>query len=321
LGTAGPRLTSARHFSLTEVGILFSLDLLAGGLHVGEAHRLGDIAFFLCLLFFVRTVAIRFHERKDSPPPNFVLVGLGLASGIVGTALAAWSETAQYSRTYQLGMSLLNVCFLLLPVLGIAPFFIGRLLDLPSPDLPESRAFPPAWRRQALFALGVGLTIIGSFWVETFGLYLLGGSIRMAAIVIYLVVRLPLRGRAFLADCLRLGLLSIVAGLCVIPIFPIYRIGALHVVFISGFSFLIFTVATRVIYGHSGNLARVRHRMPFFITTAVLLFLAMISRFTADIAPKARTVHLVAGAICWLAAAIIWIVRVIPKTRLIEAED
>jgi hypothetical protein len=119
---------------------------------------------------------------------------------------------------------------------------------------------------------------------------------------------------------LRVGLLSILVGFVILALFPIYRVGALHIVFIAGFSFLIFTVATRVIFGHSGNLAKVRIRMPFFIVTSVLLFLAMISRFTADIAPNARTVHLIGGAICWLAAAIIWIARVIPKTRLVETE-
>ena len=321
LGTAGPRLTSARHFSITELGILFSLQLFAAGLHLGQANRLGDFVFALSLLFFVRTIGIRFRERKDSPPPNFVLVGLGLFSGIVGASLTAWSENAQYSGAYQVGTSLLNECFILLPVLGIAPFFIGRLLDLPSSDAPESRAFPPEWRRRAAFALAIGLTVIASFIVDTFALHILGGVIRVIAIGVYLAVRLPLRGRTFLADCLRIGLLGIVTGFGVMALFPIYRVGALHIVFIAGFSFLVFTVATRVIFGHSGNLARVRSRMPFFVITTILLFVAMISRFTADLSPKVRTVHLVAGAICWLAAALIWMARAIPKTRLVEAED
>ena len=51
LGTAGPRLTSTRPFALPETAAIFTLDLLAAGLHLGGAHRAGDICFLGCLLF------------------------------------------------------------------------------------------------------------------------------------------------------------------------------------------------------------------------------------------------------------------------------
>ena len=35
-------------------------------------------------------LAKRFRQRKDSPPPNFVLEALGLVSGVVGAQLAPW---------------------------------------------------------------------------------------------------------------------------------------------------------------------------------------------------------------------------------------
>src|SRR5476649_520235 len=38
LGTAGPRITSTRHFSRGELTALFTLDLLAAGLHRSEEH-------------------------------------------------------------------------------------------------------------------------------------------------------------------------------------------------------------------------------------------------------------------------------------------
>src|SRR4051812_16931279 len=138
LGTAGPRLTSVPHFSLGEVAMLFTLDLLAAGAHVAESHRFGDICFLICLLVFALVLLKRFRLRKDNPPPNFILVAQGLLSGIAGAALVAWSENEQYAWTYQFGGALLNECFVLLPILGVAPFFIGRLLDLPGSDLPDS---------------------------------------------------------------------------------------------------------------------------------------------------------------------------------------
>ncbi len=321
LGTAGPRITSAPHFSLSEVATIFTLDLLAAGAHTGGAHRLGDICFAICLFFFACFLAKRFRQRKDSPPPNFVLVALGLVSGIAGAALLAFSEDALYSQGYQFGSALLNECFVLLPVLGVAPFFIARLLDLPMAELPESRAFPAGWMRQAAFAGLIGIAIIASFWIDILNLPRVGGWIRVAAITLYITMRLPFRGRTFLANSLRVAIMSILAGFTVIALLPIYRVGALHIVFITGFNLIAFTVAVRVVFGHSGNLQRLQKPLWFFIATSVLLFLAMISRFSADLAPQARVAHLLGAAICWLLAALIWIPNVIPKTAKLDPND
>ena len=320
LGTAGPRLTSAPHFSPTEIGTVFTLDLLAAGAHTGGAHRLGDICFVVCLLLFAGMLLRRFRQRKDNPPPNFILVAFGIISGIIGATLLAYSEEAQYSSAYQSGSALLNQCFVLLPILGVAPFFIGRLLDLPGLDLPETRAFSREWKRQAAFNALLGAAIIASFLIETAGPSRAAGWIRVAAIVVYLAARMPWRGRAFLADYLRAGLLFVLAGFTLMALWPNYRLGSLHTVFITGFNLIVFTVATRVVLGHSGNLDRLKTRLWFFIAMSALLFLAMASRVSADLAPRVRVIHLLAAAICWLAAALIWIVKVIPKVRVTEEE-
>jgi uncharacterized protein involved in response to NO len=320
LGTAGPRLTSAPHFSLAELAALFTFDLLAAGAHTADAHRLGDVCFLICLVLFVVSLFKRFRLRQDNPPPNFVLVVLGMLSGIAGAALVAWSEEAQYARSYQLGSALLNECFVLLPVLGVAPFFLGKLLELPSSDLPESRAFSREWKRQAAFNAVIGMTIVASFFFESAGRSPLPAWIRVAAIAFYLAARMPWRGRTFLADYLRAGLLFILAGFTLIALWPNYQVGSLHTVFITGFNLIVFSVATRVVLGHSGNLDRLKTRLWFFTATSTLLFLAMVSRVTADLSPRARIVHLLAAAICWLVAALIWIIKVIPKVTITEEE-
>jgi hypothetical protein len=320
LGTAGPRLTSAPHFSFAEVTALLTLDLFAAGAHVGEAHRFGDICFFICLLLFARILIKRFRHRQDNPPPNFILVGLGMLSGIAGAALLSWSEDEQYSFAYQLGSALLNECFVLLPVLGVAPFFIGRLLDLPSSNLPDSRAFSSQWKRQAAFNSLVGIIIVASFFLESLGSFRSAAWMRVAAVAGYLALRMPWRGRTFLADYLRLGLLFILTGFIAIAAWPGYRLGELHLIFITGFNLIVFTVATRVVLGHAGQLKRLQTRLWFFIIMSALLFLAMVSRVTADLSPRARMIHLVAAAICWLAGSLFWIVKVIPKVKTYEPD-
>ncbi|HEV2097144.1 MAG TPA: NnrS family protein [Chthoniobacterales bacterium] len=322
LGTAGPRITSTRHFSKLELLALLSLDLFAAGLHFGGSHRAGDALFSLCLMIFLFVIGKRFIRREDSPPPNFALVALGLLNGIIGAMLVALFEDEVYSAAYRGGALLLEQGFLLLPILGVAPFLLPRLLGIArTDDLPESRTLPRGWMSRAAFAAAIGLTIDGTFVIETFGSITLAAWLRVAAIALYLSTRIPRRGRSFLGDCLRLGVVAVVLGIVAEAVWPQYRVGAVHIVFITGFSFVVLTVATRVVFGHSGNAHLFGKQLPFFIGVLVLLMFAMLSRYVADLAPKARGVHLVAAASFWIVAALIWTGKVLPKVRFSEIEE
>ena len=89
----------------------------------------------------------------------------------------------------------------------------------------------------------------------------------------------------------------------------------------AGFNFIAFTVAIRVVFGHSGNLQRLQKPLWFFIATTMLLFFAMISRFAADFAPRMGIEHLLGAAICWLLAALVWIPSVIPKVATPDTQE
>ncbi len=322
LGTAGPRITSAPHFTRTEVLLLVTLDLLAAGLHLGGSHRAADFLFAFLLAAFALILGKRFVQRADSPPPNFVLVALGLLNGVIGALLLAIYQTELYSAPYRIGASLLEQGFVLFPILGVGPYLLARLLNISRADaLPESRVLPPGWLPRAVFALTIGLTIDATFVAETLGWSTPAAWLRAGAVLIYVALRTARRGRSFLGDCLRFGLAAVVIGLAVEAIWPHYRIGALHILFISGFSFIVLTVSIRVIFGHSGNAHLSEKRMPFFIVAGVLIFLAMISRYVADIVPAARIIHLVAAALFWIAALLIWMVKVLPKVTIAERDD
>ena len=322
LGTAGPRITATRHFSRGELMTLLTLDLFSAGLHFGGAHRAGDILFIFCLGSFLFVIGKRFVQRKDSPPPNFALVALGLLNGMTGALLLALFENEVYSTPYRIGTSLLEQGFILLPILGVAPFLLARLLDLPSTDeLPESRTLPPGWIARAIFAAAIGLVIDLTLIAESFGVTAIAGWVRLVTVLVYLIARMPRQGRTFLGDCLRIGIATVVVGIGVEALWPQYRIGALHIVFVSGFSFIVLTVAIRVVFGHSGNAHLFQKRLPFFIVVGALIFLAMLSRYVADLTPGTRTVHLIAAAITWLVAALIWMGKVIPKVVIAEVEE
>lgn len=322
LGTAGPRITSTRHFGPGESISLLTLALLSSGLHFGGAFRAGDALFVSCLAFFLFVIGKRFVRRQDTPPPNFALVALGLLNGIAGALLLTLFEDKVYSAQYRIGAALLEQGFMLLPILGVAPFMLAHLLGTPSPNqVPESKTFPKQWIPRAAFAATIGVIVDLTFIAEAITVSAIAGWVRLGAVLVYLFMRMPRRGRSFLGDCLRAGIAAVMAGIAVETLWPQYRIGALHIVFISGFSFIVLTVAVRVVFGHSGNAHLFRKRLPFFIAVATLIFFAMLSRYVADLAPKARAVHLVAGAIFWLFAALIWMVKVVPKVAIPDPEE
>jgi uncharacterized protein involved in response to NO len=319
LGTAGPRLMEVPHFSAPVVIAIFTLEVFAAGAHLGEAHLLGDACFLLCLVVFVGALLNRFRKRKDSPPPNFALVGLGLLSGIVGVVMLLWSGEQLYSAAYQIGDGLLNQCFVLLPVLGVAPFFIRRLLDLPSSGEEETSA-DRGQRWQLVFAILTGVIVLGSVPLDVLQPSRVGAGLRAMAVAVYMVSSLPFRGRTPLAQAMRFALFAAAIGYLLLVAMPLQRLGLLHIVFMTCFNLIAFTVATRVVFGHSGNLHRLAKPMWFFRITVGLLFIAMLARVAADFSPRFRGMHLISAAICWLASALLWMLCVLPKARLVEAE-
>ena len=320
LGTAGPRITSTPPFSRTAVLSLLTLIVLAAGLHFGGANRAGDFLFAVAIAIFMFQIGKRFVRRKDSPPPNFALVGLGLLNGLIGAILLGLFENQLYAKPYQLGATLLEQGFVLLPILGIAPFLLPKLLNIALPDGPESHAFPPGWKRRAVLAATTGLIVDLTFVADAFRLTFFGPWLRLGVILIYLIVMMPMGTRSFLANCMRVGIAAIVIGIGCEALWPLYRVGALHVIFISGFGFIAMTVGIRVVFGHSGNAHLFKKRLPFFIAAGTLIFLAAFSRYVADIVTPARTIHLLAAAICWLIAALVWAIKVLPKVVIVEPE-
>ncbi len=213
LGTAGPRITSTASFSGKAVLSLLTLLLLAAGLHFGGTNRSGDFLFTFCIATLLFLIGKRFIRRKDSPPPNFALVALGLLNGLAGAILLGLFENQLYAKCYRLGAMFLEQGFVLLPILGIAPFLLPKLLNMSVPEAPESRAFPPGWRPRAAFAVAIGLIVDLTFVADAFRLTVLGPWLRFGAILIYLIAILPSGARSFLADCLRIGIAAIVIGI------------------------------------------------------------------------------------------------------------
>ena len=322
LGTAGPRLLDASPLNTKETSGLLGLQIVSAFLHLTQRQTAGDIVFLTLLLLFIGMMAQRAKARNDLPPPQFVLVLFGFLNALAGIFLitAAKSFTDR-SFANQLGSLMLNEGFVLCPILGVGAFFFPKLLGGAKPEPSDLRIATALWIKRAVIAVLTALTIWISFVLEALGWIRVAAVVRGLTTLIYLVRQGHLlekpSGPPFLARCFRLGGLLLVAGLFLPVILPGYRVASMHLIFIGGFSVILFTVSTRVVIGHAGQSHLFRKRLRFLMSALALLIIAMVARVGADFV-AARNSHLVYAALIWLLAAIIWLVALGPKFSLSE---
>ena len=324
LGTALPRLLSAPPLRRGELWTLLALYLLTAGLHIGQQPRAGDLAFIALMLCFGACMIARVRRRVELPPPGFVLVAFGFLSGLIGPVLWLCGVQGWVSGTVLLfGAMLLNQAFVLFLLLGIGTFLLPRFLRLENMrTMAEERTASPGWRLRAAFSAATGLVLLASYWLEASDpatpaaawLRGLAAIVYLAAMVPFHRQSLPLRTASLAAH---LSLLALVAGL-IFPLFwPAQRVAGLHVVFLGGFSLITFTVATRVVLGHSGNEALFETRLPSLQIAALLLLAGTVLRAVGDFSP-ARPHWLNGASYLWMLAAGVWGCSVLPKVRLAD---
>lgn len=328
LGTALPRLLSAKRLTSYEVGLLFLLYVLMTVGHVLGRTVFGDAMLLALLLVFGSSAFVRFVRRNDLPPPGFVLVALAFASVSVGILLSLFEpddlESASLFRITLPGL-LIYQGFVLLPVLGVGAFFLPRFFGVPSAhDFPESKVPVPAWIRAAVMAAGTGLLIIGSFLIEAAGWYRVGYALRFLVAFAYLAAQIPIFRATLpgapLGKVLKSSVVLLLAGFLLVALFPPYRIALLHLTLMGGFAMITITVATRVVFGHSGNQARLGRRNRWFTVSTVLMLIAMATRISGDFWPKILVSHYNYGALLWGAGILVWAYYVIPLVLVPDSD-
>jgi uncharacterized protein involved in response to NO len=91
-----------------------------------------------------------------------------------------------------------------------------------------------------------------------------------------------------------------------------HRVALEHTLYIGGFGLITMIVATRVIYGHSGQGAKFQRWVKPLVACVALLLLAMATRVSADFMPAIRNTHHTYAAICWVVVSAIWALAVFP---------
>ncbi len=325
LGTAIPRLLSAPPLRRGELWTMVALYLTSAGLHIGHQQVAGDLGFTALMLCFGTCLVARARQYKELPPPGFILVAFGFLCGLLGPVFWLCGTQGWASGSVMMfGALLLNQAFVLFPLLGIGTFLLPRFLHLREVrTIAEERTASPGWWLRAAFSGATGLALLGSFWLEAS--YPGAPAInwwRAVAVIVYLAAMVPFHRQtgpmhtASLAS--QLALLALVVGL-VFPLFwPGQRIAGLHIVYLGGFSLITFTVATRVVLGHSGNEALFETRLASLQLATLLLLVGAVLRAFGDFSPE-RPQWLNAASYLWMLAACVWGLSVLPKVHIADA--
>ena len=327
LGTAMPRMLGAKPLRVIEV---LPLVLGHGAMVASFAATklfLGDVLFLVLLGAFVGCMSIRATQRKDTPPPGFVLVGLAFLSVAAGGVLAIVEHYRDLDAFWVLLQRLLSSQgFVLLPILGIGPFILPRFFGMQSQhDFPEALVPAAGWLKKALIAFGAGVIIIASFFLEAAGWHRIAYGLRFVTTLVYLLLELPLhrapKATNALGACIRIAFLGVLAGFFAVSLFPAYRVSLLHLTLIGGFAVITFVVATRVAFGHSGNLALLKARNAWLLIAVGLMLFGMATRISGDFWLKILPSHYTYGSLIWIAGITLWAGYVLPKVLIADTED
>ncbi|MEQ2007131.1 MAG: NnrS family protein [Limisphaerales bacterium] len=327
LGTSMPRLLEVAPLRAAEAFGLLALYVANVAAQTAGQLVLGDALFALELALWFALLKGRCHAKRDLPPPTFVLVGLAFGCGLVGTALHLAARRWEFPPELELLTRLLSYhAFVLLCVLGAGGFLLPRFLGLGlRREFPTSSTETPEWREAAQFAGATAALLLATYLLEATGWPRVAVTLRAAIIVGYLWHELPLERLRWTWDgvqwLLVLGLACVPMGVLASGWLPGWRVAMSHIELISGFSLITLGVATRVVFGHSGERAQLeRFNAPLTVAAAFML-LGVLNRLSGDVVPSTMASHYIYAAVCWCGGVLLWAARVLPKVLKPDPEE
>ncbi|MDA0349620.1 MAG: NnrS family protein [Verrucomicrobia bacterium] len=322
LGTAFPKMIESPSLTSAELGVLLLAYLGCVFAHAFDQIALGDIFFLLCWFTMMTALVVRFvFFRKDLPPPGFTLAGLGLLAGVAGTLILLLGRFYVLSEfQFKLGALFLNEAFILGPIVGIGGFLFPRFF---SDEAVKESAL--SWNARACFGFIIGLLLFGTYITQAAGVSTLAPMIRSLIVTLYLHSQVSVfqRGSSTgsLSLMLRMAVAFLLLGIFVSGVTDVFQVAMKHVIFISGYGMLILAIATRVTWGHSGNLHLTLGKRTSLRIILGIVLLAMTTRIVADLIPAIRVSHHVYAAISWLIATVVWSWAVLRYVRQMDAEE
>lgn len=301
LMTALPRMTQTS--ICTRYEFVFASLFLGLMATVGLSDESGN-AFFSCVLLnigFLLFFAIRrILQKKNSVPEVFPLVLWGLASAAIGAILAM-------GKYQLLGEKLFYLNFMLCLVLGVGTKLMPMLLRLP--------AKTPILGSFSFFLVGAIITLslfAEEVWYASWGSYLRAITVSLVAVFGWRLFARNAMSSGLTWGIRAAGFFTMV-GTWAMAIFPEFRLEALHVIYVMGFSLMTFMVASRVILAH-GNYGIENEVGNLFIKVPIFfLVLAGVTRVAAIFMPESYTQHLGYAALAFIIGIGFWAKYFLPR--------
>jgi uncharacterized protein involved in response to NO len=114
--------------------------------------------------------------------------------------------------------------------------------------------------------------------------------------------------RGSLATGLHWALITGLVGLALAGFFYEHHVAVEHLLYIGCFGLLILIVASRVLFGHSGELDSFSNRSWMARTLIAFAFIAATTRASADFWPKITISHHKYAAWAWGITALLWLI-------------
>jgi len=289
---------------------------------VSAAAWMGEFAVaqlcWLALAITLVTFAVRRFldaTAKRRPPNSFVWIPLALLMGVLGSAITGVFGLfgPAYVELHSIGKGLVLQGMFTGLVLGVGGLAIPLMTRGEVP--PDATASPSDQLERIAHFVGA-LLLIASFFVENGTSARLGFALRALVSLLALGLaakawRLPtLPGSNRRLIWLAAWMLPL--GYALAAVWPVYRIAALHVVFIAGFALMALAVGAHVTLGHGGDTERLRTR-PWQITAmAALVALSVILRALMEIDRPRFFFWMGCAAAAFLAATLVWACLVLP---------
>ncbi len=309
---------------------LFPILLIATPLAtVIGATAWGQIFHLLLLVNFVLFIATRWKHRRGNPPAAFAFIALAVSADMIGTLLRLLAGGLGGFALARTGSLLQFQAFPLLLILGIGNFLLPKLFGNALVQPEDLRSSPNTSFRTLLpwgFLFALSYALDG--WVATPLALRVAAGLRagiwfwflLRPLHLHHLHRLSRRLPAYLAGA-RYSLLAMGLGLAMPVFLPAYPVAWEHVIFITGFLWLILSIAARVTAAHGGRLEILQNHRKQTFGYGWLLLLAMSSRVATDIWTRGHWLHLAVaagfalGAVAWWAWIYAPLLLVLPERK------
>ena len=254
-----------------------------------------------------------------APPEEFLLVGVGLLLGLIGTAWQAliaggWAR----EPALHLAEHLVSRGMVLALVLGLGGLLVPTFAMMPEPLTIVGIAKAGDRPRRRAFAASLALLLMGALAAEAAAQPRAAAILRALAgaastLLAWKLLR-PEGRRDGVGWAIRAAGWALLIGLVAAAADPVHEIAAWHVVFIAGYGLLTLGIGSRVVVSHGGHglaaEARVLTRPTF-----ALLALGLLLRLAAEFAGERMPLVLAAAAAAWLLAWGVWLANAWPRVR------